>query len=325
MGMENKKKIRLKFTDTYFDFKPEEFLVYKLLKEQFDVELVDDPDYVIAMSYGHEHLKYDAIKIFWTGENDVPDFNLFDYAIGFDHLAFGDRYLRVPLYPLRAEFAQFRKYGVVDPARLLNRKFCSFVVSNSGGDPIRTQFFNELSKYKKIDSGGRYLNNVGGPVKDKGEFISHYKFNIAFENSSYPGYVTEKIMDAYSRWSVPVYWGDPLVGSDFRVETMVRVLDKDDIDRAIEEIVRLDNDDEAYLSKCMAECLVYPDRQHYVNKLRDFLCPIFLQEKSRARRVCSFGFQRTKRQSIRAAFAAYDRSLVVRHPLSWLRRKFLTK
>ncbi|RVY51975.1 fucosyltransferase, partial [Helicobacter pylori] len=39
-----------------------------------------------------------AKRVFYTGENEVPNFNLFDYAIGFDELDFNNRYLRMPLY-----------------------------------------------------------------------------------------------------------------------------------------------------------------------------------------------------------------------------------
>lgn len=49
-----------------------------------------------------------------------------------------------------------------------------------------------LSQYKLVDSGGRHRNNVGGLVKDKYEFDLSYKFSIAFENSSYQEYLTEK-------------------------------------------------------------------------------------------------------------------------------------
>lgn len=314
-------KIKLKFTDTYSQFKPEEFLIYKILAECYDVELSDDPDFVIAMSYGHEHLKYDAIKIFWTGENDVPDFNFFDYAIGFDHLTFGDRYLRVPLYPMREEFQKFRAQACPSREQLLNRKFCSFVVSNGGANPIRSYFFNELSKYKRVDSGGRYLNNIGGPVADKGAFLSQYKFNIAFENSAYPGYVTEKIMDAYSRWTMPIYWGDPLVETDFMPNTMVRVRDRDDVQRAIKEIIRLDNDDDEYVSRSSAECLVHVDRCYYHDLLKDFLCHIFDQDKVCARRCSAWGFQRTMRKERRNVYALYDRFAFLRRVVNGLKRR----
>ena len=59
----------------------------------------------------------------------------------------------------------------------------------------RINFFNALSKVKKVDSGGRYLNNIGYVVEDKMALIKDYKFVFAFENSSFPGYTTEKILE----------------------------------------------------------------------------------------------------------------------------------
>ncbi|CCF79843.1 hypothetical protein HBZS_102910 [Helicobacter bizzozeronii CCUG 35545] len=37
-------------------------------------------------------------RLVFMGENERIDFNVYDFAMGFDHLEFGDRYLRVPLY-----------------------------------------------------------------------------------------------------------------------------------------------------------------------------------------------------------------------------------
>ena len=73
----------------------------------------------------------------------------------------------------------------------------------------------KLSKYKRVDSGGRHLNNIGGPVDDKLEFQKDYKFSIAFENSAFPGYLTEKLPEAVIAQTLPIYWGDKLVHRDF--------------------------------------------------------------------------------------------------------------
>ena len=61
-------------------------------------------------------------------------------------------------------------------------KFCCMVVSNSGGEE-RNDFFRRLSTYKKIDSGGKFLNNIGYVVENKMRFINEYKFVISFENN----------------------------------------------------------------------------------------------------------------------------------------------
>lgn len=48
-----------------------------------------------------------------------------------------------------------------------------------------------------------------GPCDDKHELLSRYKFTIAYENTAYPGYVTEKVTDAMVAGSLPVYMGAP--------------------------------------------------------------------------------------------------------------------
>ena len=48
-----------------------------------------------------------------------------------------------------------------------------------------------------------------GMVEDKLPVLRQYKFTLCFENSVFPGYVTEKIFDAMFAGSVPVYLGAP--------------------------------------------------------------------------------------------------------------------
>ena len=51
----------------------------------------------------------------------------------------------------------------------------------------RRRIVELLQAYKRVDLGGRWMNNVGGPVADKAAFQSRCKFAIAFENASSPG------------------------------------------------------------------------------------------------------------------------------------------
>lgn len=50
-----------------------------------------------------------------------------------------------------------------------------------------------------------------GPVKSKRATLQQYKFSLCYENSIFPGYLTEKIFDALFAGCVPVYLGDPEV------------------------------------------------------------------------------------------------------------------
>ena len=56
----------------------------------------ENPDYLIYSCFGKDFLTYNCIRIFYSGENMVPDFNLCDYGISFFYLEFEDRYIRYP-------------------------------------------------------------------------------------------------------------------------------------------------------------------------------------------------------------------------------------
>ena len=114
----------------------------------------------------------------------------------------------------------FRFFEANDILTALSSKteFCSFVVSNNNASPERDIIFDKLSEYKKVSSGGRYRNHVGGPVSDKLEFQRKHKFAIAFENCSQPGYSTEKILEAFAARTVPIYWGGSFNRADFQRE-----------------------------------------------------------------------------------------------------------
>ncbi len=46
-------------------------------------------------------------------------------------------------------------------------------------------------------------------IKDKIRTISNYKFSICFENTVYPGVITEKIIDCFVAGVIPIYLGAP--------------------------------------------------------------------------------------------------------------------
>lgn len=301
------KRIKIKFVDQWTGHRPENDKFYEILRRHYDVELSDSPDYLFDGGLGHEHFKYNCVKILWVGENMVPDFNSFDYAVGFDYLEFGDRYVRIPLYVFNEAFDTISQRSHF-PSRefLLNRKFCSYVVSNGGrSDPLRASFFHRLSQYKRVDSGGRFMNNVGGPVSDKKAFCQQYKFNIAFENSCSPGYTTEKIAQSLSCFSVPIYYGDPLIERDFDKGCMIHVSGPNDVERAIAEIIRLDNDDEEYVRRATAPCLARPIGC-FEKTLEEFLIHIFEQPLADARRLNHYGFQPVLRYRLKRLYKMED-------------------
>jgi hypothetical protein len=130
-----------------------------------------------------------------------------------------------------------------EPQSYLNRpRFCSFVASTPRGS-FRNAFFKKLNRLKKVDSAGRHFNNFGSAIDDKLNFLKNYRFNLAFENSESPGYVTEKLIEPLLMGCIPIYWGAPDVAKDFNPACMINVSDFSDFSEAIDYILQADRDE----------------------------------------------------------------------------------
>ncbi|WP_187841208.1 glycosyltransferase family 10 domain-containing protein [Helicobacter pylori] len=261
------------------------FILYFILSQRYTITLHQNPNEPSDLVFGspigsaRKILSYQNTKrVFYTGENEVPNFNLFDYAIGFDELDFRDRYLRMPLYYASLHYKAESVNDTTAPYKIkdnslytlknpshhfkekhpnlcavvngesdpLKRGFASFVASNPNA-PIRNAFYDALNSIEPVTGGGSVKNTLGYNVKNKSEFLSQYKFNLCFENTQGYGYVTEKIIDAYFSHTIPIYWGSPSVAKDFNPKSFVNVCDFKDFDEAIDYVRYLHTHPNAYL------------------------------------------------------------------------------
>jgi len=136
-------------------------------------------------------------------------------------------------------------------------KFCLFSVTNDAAKE-RINFFTELSKYKKVDSCGMFMNNLGYKCpgtfesKEYHDFISQYKFMICFENTSVKNYLTEKLINAYKCGTIPIYWGCTNLEEYINTDAILYLkpgYSDDDMKALIKEIEALDTDDTLYKKK----------------------------------------------------------------------------
>jgi hypothetical protein len=241
-----KPNISLGFSDFWGGFTPHDNYFTRLLATRYHVAVSEQPEYLIYSCFGNQHRRIPArVRIYYTGENCRPNFRRCDYAFTFDHLSRPEHY-RLPLYAWYGDPVSLVKRDV-DAQRILAAKtgFCNFVYSNPRCR-LRIRFFEKLSKYKRVDSGGKLLNNIGGPVANKLEFLRRYKFTIAFENDSYPGYTTEKICEPMHARSLPIYWGNPLVHLDFNPRSFVNYFDYGDLDELVDRVIEIDRNDDLY-------------------------------------------------------------------------------
>ena len=258
----NSSSIRIAYVDMWENFQPEHFRLNKILGRQREIIIDNEnPEFIICGCMGKDYLKYDCIRIQVLGEALVPDFNVYDYAVGFDRIQFGSRYLRCPLYVFyNTDFELAKKKHELSNEFYMNKKkFCNFIVSNGKAMPEREEFFYKLTGKRKIDSAGRYLNNMenGENVANKLEFQRDYKFSLAFENSIIDGYVTEKIIQAWAAATIPIYLGGNGIEKEFNERAFIDVSKFDSFDACIDYILWLDDNPTEYI-KMMREPIILP-------------------------------------------------------------------
>lgn len=270
-----KNPVKIKFTDMAPEFNVKENFILNILKERYSVELSDEPDFLFYSCFSTNNFEYkNCVKIFIGGEPVFPNFNDCDYAIGYPKLTVPGRYLRVANMLGTSVGIQtspdIQNRIVTD--EMFDRRFCNFIYSNDcwgSGAKLRKEFCQKLMKYKKIDCPGRVLHNmdtdeleqrrannsINSLVQDynwqesKKNFLTKYKFTIAFENLQIPGFYTEKLVNPFESYSIPIYWGDPEIVSEFNPKAFINVNAYDgDFEAVIERIIELDTDKNLYLS-----------------------------------------------------------------------------
>lgn len=236
--------VRVDFADFWPHLDRHDNWFTRTLATRFDVVVTDEPDLLFYSCYGTDHRRARCTRVLVSWENRGWGFSDCDWAFTSD-VTPAARHYRLPLWVAHLE-RPFRQ-PVIDPRCVLRAKegFASIVVSNPSGT-TRNRIHHTLAAHRPVASGGRFANNVGGPVGDKLAFVGRYKFNIAFENSSFPGYTTEKLLDALRANTVPIYWGNPLVGQDFNSKRFVNYHDFASEEQFVRRVVELDQDDEAY-------------------------------------------------------------------------------
>jgi hypothetical protein len=223
----------------------DEIHIYSVYPIEAQIPPLDPLTKVLRIQYSGEGFFKDPSRVHVNcipGEH--PTTNNF---VIFPHMSF---YMNS--YNINAsDFIIPRKYKSAQP------KFCLFSVSN-GGVQERNNFYNELSKYKTVDSCGKFMNNLGYNCpgnfasKEYHDMLSQYKFMICFENKSMKNYLTEKLINAYKYGTIPIYWGCPNLEDYVNMDAILYLkpgYTDDDVKTLIKEIEILDNDPELYKKK----------------------------------------------------------------------------
>lgn len=275
----NMEKLKVGFIDFWPEIDQENIFL-PILKKYYDVEVTkNNPDVIFHSIYAgfKETHTFNCKKILFLGENYRAANYGSDFSISFDPHT--DKNYHLPLWQfyliLRPDFRDILfgpriHYDEFD-------RFASFTVSN-GGNFFRNGAYRSLKEYKKVYSYGRYLTNdfelqqMSAGVhwrEPKFRLFNkyHHKFTIAFENNSYPGYTTEKLMDAFLAGSLPIYWGDPTVTKNWNKDAFINAMTDGDF---INTVKRLDVNDEEFQKIYTAPIFTEEQRQRHQANIDGF-------------------------------------------------------
>lgn len=231
----NKDKIKIAFDNMWDPWYLEDF-ISPILKKYFDVTYDQNHPDVLFHSIFNKMTntpKYKCKKILILAENWRPSKFGPDYSISFD--PHSKTNFRLPIWQFFLLLNPKLKDRLFEKRKVENfERFCAFTVSNPSNQ-LRINHFELLSSYKKIHSYGKVKMNSlelkrlseGKYWRDAKEefFLSHnHKFMMAYENTSYPGYCTEKLMDAFLSGAIPIYWGDTIIEEDWNINAFVNVM-----------------------------------------------------------------------------------------------------
>lgn len=169
----------------------------------------------LTLQNGVDKVPSGFTKSMWiTFENRRPPSSLYQRTLSFDVDSFSGSNHYFPLWVSYIDFLESEGKWVrhkvnqkeLMQARVLddrNRKFACAFINNP--DPVRLRAIEMLRKIGPVDVFGRFS---GRYVSDKIGKSQDYKFSVCFENDLYPGYVTEKPLEAWLGGTLPLYWGD---------------------------------------------------------------------------------------------------------------------
>lgn len=217
----------------------------------------EEADVIFFSCFGHRHQYVNndkAVKIFYTGENERPKFPYADYSLSFDHEEYGGKNFRLPHWYLYVNWwgapnfphatisvDSLSKQYVAE--EVYDRKnFCNIVIGNPVSN--RIEVATKLNEYKPVHGFGKVFGRHFDGCKV--DLLKNYRYNICFENTIYPGYVTEKLLQAKVAGCVPIYYGTDSANIDFNEKCFINYKDYSS-NTILEKIIDLDSNKSKFI------------------------------------------------------------------------------
>lgn len=177
------------------------------------------------------------LGIWYTPENVRPPAAGWDVTLSFEPTGWTPTNAYLPFWQLGTDlfggsFTGFlgRTLGIAEMTQrrpsttALRKGFCCTFIRNP--HPVRMRAIEALRAVGPVDvfglAGGR-------PVGNKLQVARNYRFMLCFENDLYPGYVTEKVFDAWAVGAVPLWWGLDHSGS-LNTSALINLSDEKSLD-----------------------------------------------------------------------------------------------
>lgn len=182
-----------------------------------------------------------ALYVFHTAENIRPDTIECDFALTFDLGVEDETHFRHPTWmdsfewnecgvrhtPANQRFG--RPIGIEElmqpiGRQVLKRRNRAAIFASHMREP-RASLVKAISAHMPLDGyGPAYsptITNHNESGFAKSDILKNYMFNLCPENSMYPGYYTEKIVEAFAAGCIPISWSDSNIGLDFNEAALI--------------------------------------------------------------------------------------------------------
>lgn len=230
------------------------------------------------------------IKIFYTGENERPPEGRWDAYLSFDVHSFDGRNAYLPLWWITSSdllvptISPYLGKPITIAEMLMKRtpsierrdKFCVAFIGKAY--PFRMHAISALSKVGKVDVfGGIARETKQTRAKEKFDVAQSYKFVFAFENDLYPGYVTEKVPEAWATGAVPLYWGlDP--ANILNQDSFINLANFPTLEDFVEKVRQVNNERELWENIASQPLLKYhPSLDQVIQVLKQACKPLIRQ------------------------------------------------
>lgn len=219
-----------------------------------------EADLVLTSVFPHTVARFPEKTIALIWENVRPDYRGYRFSLSSDFDDYDGRNVRCPVWYSQVEWSKdivipppsgggaHNREALVPLKTLLNPrtgpyvrrpKFCAIVASNP--EVFRIRAVEALSEIEPVDVYGGAFGKID--PRSKFEILKEYVFSLCFENSMFPGYYTEKPLQAWAAGTIPLYFSDCDMRRDFNWWAVVNRSDYDSMRNFVEDVRKIYADD----------------------------------------------------------------------------------